>query len=89
MKKINIGLIGLGTIGRGVLRVLSQKRKFFKKRFGVDFHIAKVCDKNPKLRKKLKVSPNVHKQSKREMELNLDQDKCEEKCNNRVLRWIN
>lgn len=59
MKKIEIGLIGLGTIGRGVLRVLSQKRKFFKKRFGVDFHVSKVCDKNPKLRKKLKVNPKL------------------------------
>ena len=59
MKKINIGLIGLGVIGRGVLRILSQKRKFFKKRYNVDFNIAKVCDKNPKLRKKLNLSPKI------------------------------
>jgi len=59
MKKINIGLIGLGTVGRGVLRALSQKRKFFKKRFGIDFNLVKVCDNNPKLRKKLNIIPKL------------------------------
>ncbi|MBL7131168.1 MAG: homoserine dehydrogenase [Candidatus Omnitrophica bacterium] len=59
MNKINIGLIGLGTIGKGVLRILSRKRKFFKKRFEVDFNIVKICDKNSKLRKKLNLSPKL------------------------------
>lgn len=59
MKKINIGLIGLGTIGSGVLGILSQKRKSFKKRFDVDFNIVRVCDKNPKLRKRLNLSPGL------------------------------
>ncbi|MFC1708861.1 homoserine dehydrogenase [Candidatus Omnitrophota bacterium] len=59
MKKINIGLIGLGTVGRGVLRVLSQKRRLFKQRLGVDFNLVKACDQNPKLRKKLKVNSKV------------------------------
>jgi homoserine dehydrogenase len=59
MKKINIGLIGLGTVGRGVFRVLSQKRKFFKKRYAVDFNLVKVCDNNPQLRKKLKINPKL------------------------------
>lgn len=55
MKKINIGLIGLGTIGRGVLKVLSRKRKMLKKKHNLDFNIVKVCDKNPKLRSKLNI----------------------------------
>ncbi|MFH1622587.1 MAG: homoserine dehydrogenase [Candidatus Omnitrophota bacterium] len=59
MKKISIGLIGLGTVGRGVLRALSQKRKLFKKRFGIDLSLIKACDNNPKLRKKLKISPKL------------------------------
>jgi homoserine dehydrogenase len=59
MKKINIGLIGLGTVGRGVLRALSQKRKFFKMQFGIDFNLVKVCDNNAQLRKKLKISPKL------------------------------
>lgn len=56
MKKINIGLIGLGTIGRGVLEILSQKRTFFKNKYDVYFNLLKACDKNPKLRKKLNIS---------------------------------
>ncbi len=59
MKKINIGLIGLGTVGRGVLKALSGKRKFFKKRYAIDLHLLKVCDKNPKLKKKLKINPKL------------------------------
>ncbi|MDD5005887.1 MAG: homoserine dehydrogenase [Candidatus Omnitrophica bacterium] len=59
MKKINIGLIGLGTIGSGVLKILSQKRKSFKKKYDVDFNMAKICDKNPKLRSKLNISPRI------------------------------
>jgi homoserine dehydrogenase len=59
MKKINIGLVGLGTIGRGVLRAISEKRKYFKKRFDVDFNVVKLCDKNPKLRKKLNINPKL------------------------------
>lgn len=59
MKKVNIGLIGLGTIGRGVLKILSGKRKFFRRSFDVDFNIIKVCDKNQKLRKKFSLNPKV------------------------------
>jgi len=59
MKKINIGIIGLGTIGRGVYRILSQRREFFKKKYGIDFHIAKVCDKNAKIRKRLNINLKV------------------------------
>ena len=59
MKKVNIGLVGLGTVGRGVLKILQQRRDFFKKRYGVDFSVARVCDKNAKLRKKLGIKPKV------------------------------
>lgn len=59
MKRINIAIVGLGIIGRGVLRTIFKKRKFFKKKYDVDFNIIKACDKNPKLRKKLGISPKL------------------------------
>jgi len=57
MRKINIGLIGLGTIGRGVYKALCQKRSFFKEKLGADLSLVKVCDKNPLIRKKLGIEP--------------------------------
>ena len=39
MKKINIGLIGFGKIGSGVVKALKAKRKFLKEKSGVDVEI--------------------------------------------------
>ena len=36
MNKINIGLIGYGTVGSGVVRLLRQRKAFIKKKFGKD-----------------------------------------------------
>jgi len=47
MKKINVGLIGFGTIGSGVAEVLAKKRKSIKERSGLDVIVKRVCDKNP------------------------------------------
>jgi len=57
MKKINIGLIGLGTVGRGVYRVLTERKNFFREKLGIDLNLLKVCEKNPFLRKKMNIDP--------------------------------
>ncbi len=44
--KINIGIIGFGTIGSSVVKLLLEERKLFQKRTGIDLHLAKVCDKD-------------------------------------------
>lgn len=46
MKKLNLGLIGLGVVGSGVLRLLYERKKFIKKKFGVEFVIRKICDRS-------------------------------------------
>jgi len=44
--KINIGLIGFGTIGSGVAKFLIERRGLLLKRSGIDFDLVKVCDKD-------------------------------------------
>lgn len=44
--KINIGLIGFGTIGSGVAKSLMDRRDLLLKRTGMDFNLSLVCDKN-------------------------------------------
>ena len=42
--KINIGLVGYGTVGSGVVRFLSMRRSFFKNKFNTEFVIKSICD---------------------------------------------
>ena len=49
--KINIGLIGLGTIGSGVAKFLMARRDLLLKRTGIDFNLSLVCDKDLSLKR--------------------------------------
>ncbi|MDP2921644.1 MAG: homoserine dehydrogenase [Candidatus Omnitrophota bacterium] len=44
--KINIGLIGFGTIGSSVAKFLLENRGLLLKRTGMDFNLKLVCDKD-------------------------------------------
>ncbi len=52
-KQINIGLIGIGTIGSGVVKILNQDGDLIEKRTGIKINLKKVCDLNFKNAKKL------------------------------------
>ncbi len=41
---IKVGLIGFGTVGTGVARLLSEQRAFLSRRLGTDLVLAKVAD---------------------------------------------
>jgi homoserine dehydrogenase len=57
MKKVNIGLIGLGTIGSGVVWALQNRALFLKRKTGVELYLKKICDKDITTpRPKIKVS---------------------------------
>ena len=51
--KIKIGIVGLGTVGRGVVRSLKEHRDLIRARCGADWEIARAADVN---RKALKAS---------------------------------
>jgi homoserine dehydrogenase len=45
MKTINIGLIGAGTVGGGVVKLLSKKIPFFKNNLGISLCLKRIVDK--------------------------------------------
>ena len=46
MKKINVGLIGFGNVGSGVVKILREKKSFLSEKIGVQINIKKICDKD-------------------------------------------
>jgi homoserine dehydrogenase len=44
MKKINVGLIGFGTIGAGVAKVLLENRQVISDRLGAELNLQKIAD---------------------------------------------
>lgn len=59
MKKLNIGIIGLGTIGSGVVKAIKEKRRLIAQRSGVDLSLVAVCDLRRAQAKRLNVSSSV------------------------------
>ena len=59
MDKINVGLIGLGTVGEGVARILTGKPKFLEKKIGAKLVLKRVCDKDLRRTRELKLNPSI------------------------------
>ena len=59
MRKINIGIIGLGTIGEGLFRIINSQKSSIRKKFNIEINIIKVCDLDYKLAKKLKIEKKL------------------------------
>ncbi|MDP2939081.1 MAG: homoserine dehydrogenase [Candidatus Omnitrophota bacterium] len=57
--KINIGLIGLGNVGVGVVKILNEKRLQLKDRIGIEFVIKKICDKDIKRKRLIKIDKSL------------------------------
>ena len=43
-RAINVGIIGYGTVGSGVVRILVENRGLIKQRLGAEIVIKKICD---------------------------------------------
>ncbi len=54
-KEIRIGLLGFGTVGTGVWKLLNQNKKLLEERTSVSLKVQKICVKD--LKKKREVSP--------------------------------
>ncbi len=59
MKKINVGIIGLGTIGSGVVKALREKRYLIAQRSGVDLCLSMCCDSRRSVAGNLKIPSSV------------------------------
>ena len=58
-KRINIGLIGFGTVGAGVARTLLEKARFLEARVGARLALRRVCDRDFRRRRGLHLPPRV------------------------------
>ncbi|MFH1790919.1 MAG: homoserine dehydrogenase [Candidatus Omnitrophota bacterium] len=59
MKGINVGIIGLGTVGGGVVRALIEKRQLLRHRCGVGVNLTAVFDSDKKAYKRLRVARGI------------------------------
>ncbi len=46
-KKIGVGLIGFGTVGGGVVKLLFENRGVIRQKTGLDLELRKIADRNP------------------------------------------
>ncbi len=46
MKKINVGVVGFGTIGAGVVKILLSRRSLLRQRTGLDINLKYICDRD-------------------------------------------
>lgn len=54
MKTVNIGLIGFGTIGAGVVKVLLSRSSFMKNKNGISLELVRIADKDLKRKRGVK-----------------------------------
>lgn len=61
MKKstINIGLLGFGTIGSSVVKVLCQKKDFFENQLGINLSLKKIVDKDITTKRDVEVDKSI------------------------------
>ena len=45
-KRLNIGIIGLGTVGSGVVETLEKKNSYFKKQYNLEINILGISAKS-------------------------------------------
>lgn len=57
MRTVEIGIIGLGTVGGGVVRTIERHRESYRDAFGVDLHIKRACCRTPQRAEQLGLDP--------------------------------
>ena len=45
---IKLGLVGTGTVGGGCIDILQKHKQDFKRHYGIDVELARVCSRDPK-----------------------------------------
>ncbi len=59
MKKINLGLIGFGNVGSGVVKVLRERKTFLSEKIGLEINIKKICDKDIASRRNISIDKQL------------------------------
>lgn len=59
MRKVNIGLVGFGNVGSGLVKILSEKRNFLNDKIGLEINIKKICDKDITSKRNVSIDKNL------------------------------
>ncbi len=59
MKKVNVGLIGMGTVGTGVAKALLHRSSWLAQRAGVKLVLKKVSVRNPRRKRSVALKPGM------------------------------
>lgn len=59
MRKINLGLIGFGNVGVGVVKILRDKKSLLADKIGVEIVITKICDKDTVSKRNISVDKSI------------------------------
>jgi homoserine dehydrogenase len=59
MRKINLGLIGFGTVGSGLVKILREKKTFLAEKIGTQINIKKICDKDMLSKRTVKIDRHL------------------------------
>ncbi|MFH1641034.1 MAG: homoserine dehydrogenase [Candidatus Omnitrophota bacterium] len=59
MGKINVGLIGFGNVGSGVIKILNEKKSFLRAKIGLDLIVKKICDKDLVSKRNVSIPRNL------------------------------
>jgi len=59
MREIKVGMIGFGTVGAGVVRILQKNSRLIEKRMGVEIILKRVADIDLKTDRGVKLKPGV------------------------------
>ncbi len=57
--RIRVGLIGFGTVGTGVVRILSKEKDLITRRLGVPLTIAQIADRDITRKRDIAVPPDI------------------------------
>lgn len=59
MRTVNVGLVGLGTVGGGVVDIFKKHAENFRRRAGVDIRLVRVADLNAERFAQLELDPAI------------------------------
>jgi len=59
MKRINVGLVGFGNIGSGVVKILRDRKSLLSEKTGLDINIKRICDQDISSRRNVSVNKEI------------------------------
>src|ERR687892_1399267 len=57
MQAVTLGILGLGTVGSGVVKILRQNRPVLERRVGIPLHIKHIAVRDPQAKRATDVEP--------------------------------